>query len=64
MTFAYLLAQYRGLPIVGLILFALIGIYGFITQRTVTGRHVYAIGGNVRRRHHVRRHAPGASTSW
>ena len=47
MTFAYLLAQYRGLPIVGLILFVLIGIYGFITQRTVTGRHVYAIGGNV-----------------
>src|SRR4051812_37530809 len=47
MVFAYLLAQYRGLPIVGLILFALIGIYGFIMQRTVIGRHVYAIGGNV-----------------
>ena len=25
----------------------LIGVYGFITQRTVIGRHVYAIGGNV-----------------
>jgi putative multiple sugar transport system permease protein len=47
MVFAYLLAQYRGVPIVGLILFVLIGIYGFITQRTVVGRHVYAIGGNV-----------------
>jgi putative multiple sugar transport system permease protein len=47
MVFAYLLAQYRGLPIVGLILFLLIGVYGFITQRTVIGRHVYAIGGNV-----------------
>jgi putative multiple sugar transport system permease protein len=47
MVFAYLLALYRGLPIVGLILFALIGIYGFIMQRTVIGRHVYAIGGNV-----------------
>ncbi|MGA8211894.1 MAG: multiple monosaccharide ABC transporter permease [Nocardioidaceae bacterium] len=47
MTFAFLLAQYRGLPIVGLILFALIGVYGFVTQRTVIGRHVYAIGGNV-----------------
>ena len=47
MEFAYLLADARGLPIVGLILFALIVIYSFIMQRTVFGRHVYAIGGNV-----------------
>jgi putative multiple sugar transport system permease protein len=47
MAFAWRLADYRGLPIVGLILFGLIGIYSFITQRTITGRHVYAIGGNV-----------------
>lgn len=47
MTFAYLLAQYRGLPVVGLILFVLIIIYGFVMQRTVVGRQVYAIGGNV-----------------
>lgn len=47
MTFSLLLAQYRGLPVVGLILFLLIGIYGFLMQRTVVGRHVYAIGGNV-----------------
>jgi putative multiple sugar transport system permease protein len=47
MAFAYILAQYRGLPIVGLILLALIGIYSFVTQRTILGRHVYAIGGNV-----------------
>ena len=47
MEFAYLLADARGLPIVGLILFALIGIYTFIMSRTVFGRHVYAIGGNV-----------------
>ena len=47
MAFSFLLADYRGLPIVGLILFLLIGIYGFIMQRTVVGRHVYAIGGNV-----------------
>jgi putative multiple sugar transport system permease protein len=45
--FAYLLADARGLPIVGLILFALVGIYTFIMSRTVFGRHVYAIGGNV-----------------
>lgn len=47
MQFAYLLADARGLPVVGLILFALIGIYTFIMSRTVFGRHVYAIGGNV-----------------
>ncbi len=47
MAFAYLLSQYRGLPVVGLILFALIALYSFIMQRTVFGRHIYAIGGNV-----------------
>ena len=46
MWFAYLLAQYKGLPIVGLVLFALIGIYSFIMNRTVFGRHIYAVGGN------------------
>jgi putative multiple sugar transport system permease protein len=47
LQFAYLLADARGLPIVGLILFALIAFYSFIMARTVFGRHVYAIGGNV-----------------
>jgi putative multiple sugar transport system permease protein len=47
LQFAYLLADARGLPVVGLILFALIGFYSFIMSRTVFGRHVYAIGGNV-----------------
>jgi putative multiple sugar transport system permease protein len=47
MWFSYLLAQYRGLPVVGLILFALIGLYTFIMSRTVFGRHIYAVGGNV-----------------
>jgi putative multiple sugar transport system permease protein len=47
LVFAYLLAQYRGLPVVGLILFVLIGFYSFVMQRTIIGRHVYAIGGNV-----------------
>ena len=47
LEFAYLLADARGLPIVGLILFALIGIYTFIMSRTVFGRQVYAVGGNV-----------------
>jgi len=47
LQFTFLLADARGLPIVGLILFALIAIYTFIMSRTVFGRHVYAIGGNV-----------------
>jgi putative multiple sugar transport system permease protein len=45
--FSYLLADARGLPIVGLILFGLIAVYSFVMLRTIFGRHVYAIGGNV-----------------
>jgi putative multiple sugar transport system permease protein len=41
-----LLASYKGIPVVGLILFGLVLIYTFITQRTVLGRHIYAVGGN------------------
>ena len=41
-----LLASYKGVPVVGLILFGLVIIYTFITQRTVTGRHIYSVGGN------------------
>lgn len=47
MAFAYKLAQSRGLPIVLIILGLLITIYGLVTNRTVFGRHVYAIGGNL-----------------
>jgi putative multiple sugar transport system permease protein len=45
--FSYLLADARGLPIVGLILFVLIGAYTFVMKRTIFGRHVYAVGGKV-----------------
>ena len=47
MYFVYVLAQYRGLPIVALILFALVGLYTFLMSRTVIGRQIYAVGGNV-----------------
>ncbi|MGI8899554.1 MAG: multiple monosaccharide ABC transporter permease [Nocardioides sp.] len=47
MGLSYLLADARGLPIVGLILFGLIALYSFVMARTIFGRHVYAIGGNV-----------------
>src|SRR5664279_3657131 len=39
-------ASYKGIPVVGLILFGLVLIYTFVTQRTVLGRHIYAVGGN------------------
>lgn len=33
-------------PVPGIILAVLVLVYGFITSRTVVGRHVYAVGGN------------------
>lgn len=47
MAFAWQLAHNRGLPIVLIILGVLIMIYTVVTTRTVFGRHVYAIGGNL-----------------
>jgi putative multiple sugar transport system permease protein len=47
MAFAWQLAHARGLPIVLIILGALILIYGVVMKRTVFGRQVYAIGGNL-----------------
>jgi putative multiple sugar transport system permease protein len=47
MAMAYQLAKSRGLPVVLIILAVLILTYSTITRRTVFGRHVYAIGGNL-----------------
>jgi putative multiple sugar transport system permease protein len=47
MWFAWQLAHARGLPIVLIILAVLILAYGMVTTRTVFGRQVYAIGGNL-----------------
>ena len=44
--FAYWLALANGLPIILIILGVLILIYSFITNRTIVGRHIYAMGGN------------------
>ncbi len=44
--FSYLLASYKGLPNVLIIMFALILAYEFVTARTTIGRRVYAVGGN------------------
>jgi putative multiple sugar transport system permease protein len=43
---AWLLASYRGLPNVLIIMFALMVAYDFVATRTVVGRRLYALGGN------------------
>jgi putative multiple sugar transport system permease protein len=45
-AFCYLLASYRGLPNVLIIMGALILLYMFVTQRMTIGRRIYALGGN------------------
>ena len=47
MWFGWQLASFKGLPIVLIILGVLVLIYSVVTARTVFGRHVYAIGGNL-----------------
>lgn len=47
MWFGYQLAVSRGLPNVLILLALLIIVYTVVTQRSVFGRHVYAIGGNL-----------------
>lgn len=44
--FFYKLARYNGLPFVLVIMVVLIGLYAFITSKTVAGRQIYALGGN------------------
>ena len=46
MWFAWQLAHNRGLPIVLIILAVLIISYTVVSQKSVFGRHVYALGGN------------------
>jgi len=47
MAFAQRMAFYKGLPVVLVIMGFLVLIYVLVTKRTVFGRHVYAIGGNL-----------------
>ncbi|MHA6630773.1 multiple monosaccharide ABC transporter permease [Pseudonocardia sichuanensis] len=47
MYFAWQIAHARGLPVVLIILAVLVMAYGLVTRRTVFGRQVYAIGGNL-----------------
>jgi len=46
--FFYKLACYNGIPVVLILMAALVGIYHFITTKTVAGRQIYAMGGNAK----------------
>jgi putative multiple sugar transport system permease protein len=48
MFLAYRLAGFFGLPDVLVLVLVLIGFYMFVTVRTVIGRRIYAVGGNVK----------------
>ena len=43
---SYLLATYKGLPNVLIIMVVLTLVYDFVTRRTTIGRRIYALGGN------------------
>lgn len=44
--FTYKLSQYKGIPCMLLWIAAVVFIYTYITNKTVIGRHIYAVGGN------------------
>jgi putative multiple sugar transport system permease protein len=44
--FSYLMASYKGLPNVLIVMAVLILVFDFVTTRTTIGRRVYALGGN------------------
>lgn len=44
--FSYMMASYKGLPNVLIVMALLIVAFDFITSRTVLGRRIYALGGN------------------
>ncbi len=45
--YAYKLARCNGLPIVLLLMGVIVAIYHFVTSKTVAGRQIYALGGNM-----------------
>lgn len=46
LALSWLMASYKGLPNVLVIMFALMVAYDFVTTRTTVGRRIYALGGN------------------
>ena len=46
--FCWLMASYKGLPNVLIVMFVLMLAYDFVTRRTTVGRRIYALGGNAK----------------
>lgn len=44
--FFFKIATYNGIPLILIVMGIIVGIYHFITSKTVAGRQVYALGGN------------------
>lgn len=47
-VFTYVLATYRGIPNILVILLVIIAAYTFLMKKTIIGRHIYAVGGNLK----------------
>jgi putative multiple sugar transport system permease protein len=43
---AWVMAGYNGISWTAVIVLLVVGVYHFVTTRTVLGRHIYAVGGN------------------
>lgn len=46
--FFFKIATYNGIPYVLVLMAILVGIYHFVTSKTVAGRQIYALGGNAK----------------
>ena len=46
MGFCYLMASYKGIPNLLVIIFPFVAAYHFLTTQTIIGRRIYALGGN------------------
>ncbi|PXV85041.1 multiple monosaccharide ABC transporter membrane protein [Lachnotalea glycerini] len=46
--FFYKIATYNGIPYVLVLMGILVGVYHFVTSKTVAGRQIYALGGNAK----------------
>lgn len=46
MAVAIKLSQYKGVPMILILLAVIVAIYGYYSSKTVPGRHFYAVGGN------------------
>lgn len=48
LAFFYMLAKFKGIPYILILILILVAIYSFITLKTIPGRYVYALGGNAK----------------